>query len=224
MSIEKKKARVLRADKGTVGGTTYLIKLPGEKEGKLLCFRRMKNQIELRCTHQAGFGTDHVGTGACKYHGGANTKTLNTIVTGRHAFSTRTKLQSQIDNYLSMDRGKLLDLTEQLAATKAILDAVIEQFPDTDADNYGTWLFRFNSLVNTLSGLVERLSRIESRNTLTNAQVLYLRATMVDILMKYLPDPDTRERVAKELASRLGGDIEITMQPSEVYSLEAANV
>ena len=69
-----------------------------------------------------------------------------------------------------------------------------------------------------MSNLVEKISKIDNRNALTAAQVLYLRATVADLLMKYLPDPQLREKAAKELAVRLGGDVEVTMPRSE-YSL-----
>jgi hypothetical protein len=64
---------------------------------------------------------------------------------------------------------------------------------------------------------------VENRNTLTAAQVLYLRATVADIIMKYLPDPFERERAAKEIANRMGGDMTVQMQPSEIRMLEDSN-
>jgi hypothetical protein len=36
--------------------------------------------------------------------------------------------------------------------------------------------------------------------------------------MKYITDPDQRERAARELASRMGGDREVTINRNE-YSL-----
>lgn len=215
MAVDSKLAKVVEIKRGTIGGDTYFVRLPNNgKEPKALCFRKMKNQPTMRCTHEAGYRTSHLGTGACRFHGGAD-KTP-TISTGKNAVMTRLRLSEKIDDYLDKSRDELLDLTQQLAAARAIFDEFIEKFPSPDDEGYGLWFMRFNALISTLGTLVDKISRIDSRNTLTAAQVLYLRATMVDILMKYVPEPDTRERVVKEIAARMGGDMELTMRPSEI--------
>ena len=214
MTVSRNDAKVVGVDKDTPGGATYHIKLPGENKPRILCFRGLKNNPSMRCTQAAGYGTSHVGTGACKLHGGADKRP--TITTGRQAVQTKLRLKEKIDGYMGKSREELLDLSEQLAATKAIFDEFIVAFPNTEADEYGLWFGRFNALISTMGILVDKVSRIEARNTLTAAQVLYLRATMVDILMKYLPDPDVRERVVKEIASRMGGDLALEMQPTEI--------
>lgn len=213
MAVKRSDARVMRKEEGTIGGTTYYVRLKGEKV-RALCFRKMKNQPDMRCTHEAGYRTDHLGTGACRFHGGA--PKMPAITNGMTAHVTRMRLQNKIDDYLGKSRDELLDLTQHLAATRAIFDEFMGGFPNVDDESYGIWFNRFNVLITTLGTLVEKISRIDSRNTLTAAQVLYLRATMIDVLMKYVPDPDQRERVVKEIAYRMGGDLEVSMKPSEV--------
>lgn len=207
----------IRVESDTVGGDTYFVKLPGRWETeKALCFRQMKNDHALRCTHEAGYGTDHVGTGACKYHGG---NSVGRITTGQHATKARMRLDGKIQQYLGQDRAKVLDLTYELAATRAVFQEFLEEkFPGTEDEEYGIALFRFNQMIGTLGTLVEKISKIENRNTLTAAQVLYLRATVTDLLLKYIPDPDVREQAVRELAIRMGGDVEVEMSRSE-YSL-----
>lgn len=209
----------IRIQEGTVGGRTFYVRLPDEKEERPLCFRRISKNIEMRCTNPAGYKTSHNGTGACGYHGGAATENvaMSNITTGRNSFATRSRLNDQVQKYLSMDRTKLLDLTEQLAFGKAIFDEFVNFYPTPDDEKYGIWLMRFQNMLTSLGTLVEKMSRIDTRNTLTAAQVLYLRATVADILMKYLTDPYDRERAAKELAARLGGEVDNTvdMLPSE---------
>lgn len=218
MALLKSQCKKIEEEKGTIGGTTYHITLKGDSNPRALCFRRVKSDDKLfqRCSNIAGFKTDHVGTGACAFHGGASR--AHNITTGAGARVTKMRLQEKIDKYLQQDRDRLLDLTYQLAATRAIFDEFMTTFPNPEADNYGINLNRFQGIVGTLSTVVEKISKIENRNTLTTAQVLYLRATVADILMKYLPDPELRERAAKELAARMGGDIEVEMEPRE-YSL-----
>ena len=214
MAIEKRKARIIDVGEGTVGGDTYTIKIPGEIEQDL-CFRRIHNKKGMRCTNVAGYKTNHVGTGACSFHGGNTTKNPN-ITTGRHAKSTRKRLDAQIQQYLDKDRSDLLDMTYHLAATKAIFDEFLADFPEPKDDTYGLWFGRFQGIVGTLGTLVEKITKVDARNSLTAAQVLYIRACMVDIFMKYIPEADMRERAIRELASRMGGDVEVTMRPSEI--------
>jgi hypothetical protein len=169
----------------------------------------------MRCTNVAGYKTNHVGTGACSFHGGNTTKNPN-FTTGRHAKSTKARLDAQIQQYLDKDRSELLDMTYHLAATRAIFDEFLVGFPTADAQDYGLWFGRFQGIVGTLGTLVEKITKVDARNSLTAAQVLYIRACIVDILLKYIPDPGMRERAIRELASRMGGDVEVTMRPSEI--------
>jgi hypothetical protein len=76
------------------------------------------------------------------------------ISTGIYARQTRTRLQDKIEDYLNKSRDELLDLTEHLAATRAIFDEFIIAFPETDSESYGLWFNRFNSLIATIGTLV----------------------------------------------------------------------
>jgi hypothetical protein len=221
VAVEKSKARIVDVDEGTVGGDTYIIKIPGQHE-QALCFRRIHKKKGMRCTNVAGYKTNHVGTGACSFHGGRTTENPN-IVTGRYAKSTKARLDGQIQEYLERDRDDLLDLTYHLAATRVIFDEFLEEFPKADADDYGLWLGRFQGVVGTLGTLVEKITKVDARNSLTAAQVLYIRACIVDILLKYIPEADMRERAIRELANRMGGDVEVTMKPSEIPGVKMLN-
>lgn len=221
MAIEKNGARIINVEEGTVGGDTYIIKLPGERQ-QALCFRRIHKQKGMRCTNVSGYKTDHVGSGACAYHGGNNTKNPR-ITTGRYAASTKKKLAEQIDDYIELDRDELLDMTQQLAATRAIFDDFLGTYPEPDSDNYGLWFGRFQGIVGTLGTLVDKITKIDARNSLTAAQVLYIRAVLVDIFLKYIDDPNTREKAIRELANRMGGDVEVTMRPSEIAGVRMLN-
>lgn len=214
MAIDRYKAKLTKEEADTPGGTTYHVILPGSTEAKTICFRPIHGDPDHRCEKPAGYDTWHLGTGACKFHGGATEHT--TFSHGRHARMTRLRLKDKISDYLNQSRDDLLDLTYELAASKAIFDEFLVGFPDPDEDGYGVALSRFSAIVTNLANLVDRISKQDSRNSLTAAQVLYLRVAMVDILMKYLPDPEVRERAVRELATRLGGDVEVNMLPSEI--------
>lgn len=217
MSVLKSKSRVVRSDLNTPGGITYYVTSQGEDTAKPLCYRQLRNKSDERCAQPPGFKTWHVGTGACYLHGGSSNEAAPNFVLGKKS-KVRARLQERIDDYLAKDRESLLDLTEELAVSKSVFDEMLEMLPDPTAEDYGIWFYRFNQALSMISNLVDKVAKIDNRNSLTAAQVMYLRATVADLLMKYISDPDQRERAARELASRMGGDREVTINRNE-YSL-----
>jgi hypothetical protein len=213
MPVSKKECKKIREVEGMQGGITYYITHKDYTEETALCFRLIRDpnkqdeEKTLRCANHAGMGTEHVGSGACKYHGGASTSVINTIKTGKGAVMTRKSLSDKIDTYLGEDSEKLFDLSKELAAMRAVFEEFMETFASpTDEAKYSGDLYRLVNLVGTVGTLVDKISRINSRNTLTSAQVLYIRATVADILVKYLRDPIQREMAVKELTSRVTGN------------------
>lgn len=49
---------------------TVVARVPVNAEGKPIC-GALKKADRVPCQHSAGYGTDHVGFGACKFHGGS---------------------------------------------------------------------------------------------------------------------------------------------------------
>jgi len=208
-------ATLTQIDKGTPGGDTYYVILPNKTDPTPLCFRKIKHRDGAkRCTNVAGLRTWHPGTGACFIHGGGSRENGPRLANGKQS-KMRGRLQVRVDNYLSMDRARLLDLSGELAISRSLFDDFVDVYKGPEDEQFGAWFYRFNQIVTTLGTLVEKISRIDTRNTLTAAQVLYLQATVADILMKYINDPDLRNRAARELASRMGGEHSVELQPSE---------
>jgi hypothetical protein len=215
MPINKSDVLKIREESGTIGGVTYWItrKDDPDQEEKALCFRVL-NGVDnrgkgLRCSRVAGMNTSHYGTGACKLHGGNNELAIKN---GRTAVLTRTVLQDKIEEFLDGDSADLTNLTIELATLRAIFSEFLENFPKyegdltkTEAVDYGIALSRAMKLTSSISTLLEKISKIEARNTLTAAQALYLQATVADILLKHISDPTNRDRAVRELTNRMSG-------------------
>ena len=199
MPITEAQCELIEYEEGTPGGTTFYITRGGREVP--LCFRSLPGRIGLKCANHAGKGTWHVGTGACRKHGG---NAGRPVTTGRNAHRARQRLKDQIDDYVEKDREELLSLDRQLAALKILFEEFVERFPEPGSDKFSIELTRMTQMIQACGALVEKISRIETRNAITVAQVLYLRATIADILLKYVPD-DERERAVGELLQRLGG-------------------
>ena len=215
MAITKADCTEIKIDDTTFGGDTYYIRTHTNDKLRPLCFRPSKGKNNakvadadgrlLRCSNKAGAGTDHVGTGSCSVHGGNNAGTLGTgIIDGRNATKSRSALANKIEEYQEIDKEQLFDITYELATVRAIFRELVKNISDYDDDTFGKDLFRITQLVGTIGTLVDKISSIEARNTLTISQVLYFRTVIADILLKYVTDPDMRQLAAQELVQRVG--------------------
>ena len=213
MSIPESEILHKTTEKGTLGGDTYWIEHPEwAGEERALCFRKISRTSmekgdlprDSRCAREAGWGTWHIGEGACKTHGGTDKRAR--AKNGQNSIASQNELKSRINAYIeSGDRDSMLDLTYELAALRVLFQELVEHFPDPTDKSYTIQVSRAVTMIQATGSLVDKISRIQSRNNITAAQVMYLRAVVADILAKYLTDPDYRERAVKELMARVEG-------------------
>lgn len=227
MSVNEHNSKLTRVEKNTPGGDTYYVHKDGEKAPRPMCYRRLRGRPDERCEKVAGHRTDHLYYGACRQHGGDSGKAQRLAgLSGR----VNTTLKHKITHYLHQDRDTMLDLTQELAKSRAVLDQLTDNFPelsyigdDENADKelgrYFAFVKLFNETVGTLSRLVDNISRIDNRNAITAAQVIYLKATVADLLLKYISDPREQESAVQELQARLGGDTQtVEVEAREIPS------
>jgi glutamate mutase epsilon subunit len=119
----------------------------------------------------------------------------------------RHRLKADIEKYMTQDKDKLMDLSVELATIRVLFQEFMGRFPEPEDKNYGVELNRAISMVQATGSLVEKISKIESRNTLTAAQVLYLRVVIADILTKWIPDVRHRELAIADLNHRVAGGV-----------------
>src|SRR5690606_14601494 len=82
------------------------------------------------CQQVAGWGTDQVGTGRCKLHGGASTG--RPIIHGRYSFKHAASLQGKVQEYLAdPEPGNLL---HELALMRALLQDFLDKMTDGAVD------------------------------------------------------------------------------------------
>lgn len=212
MGVRKSEVLHITLEKGTVGGVTYWVEHPDWKgQERALCYRKMKfagkgdHPLDSHCSRKAGWGTSHVGEGSCKYHGGNISGTGN-MTNGRAAKGTRSQLKDRIDDYIETgDRQGMLDLSFELGSLKVLFQELIEYFPEPDDKNYTLQVTRAVGMIQATGSLVDKISKIQSRNNITTAQVMYLRVVMADILARHISDPDDRERAISDLMARIRG-------------------
>lgn len=96
-----------------------------------------KRQGEGTCRRPAGWGTNHVGTGACKLHGGCG----GVLKHGRYSKVNRVRLGNLIAEY--EDDPDPLNVLPELAAARALFVDFIERY-DTWREALLAWHASFN--------------------------------------------------------------------------------
>ena len=150
------------------------------------------------CKQPSGWGTEHVGEGRCKLHGG---NAGRPIIHGRYSLKHREKLAESVQKFLEDPSPG--DLTAELALNRALLQDFLDRYPDgvrlpaKDIDIiYG--------MTDAIGRTVERISRILNQTALTQADLSYLQAVLSDLLLRYIDDPEKRIRFLGELREAFG--------------------
>ena len=152
-----------------------------------------------QCQQPAGWGTQHVGQGRCKLHGG---NAGAPIITGRYSIK-RTELARKAQTF--NNDAALGDLTGELALMRALLQDYLDRFEDgiplplEDIE-------RIFGMIEAIGRLVERIAKILAATALTQAEVQYLQARIADLLNIYVPDAASRTKFLSELAESIEGN------------------
>jgi hypothetical protein len=137
--------------------------------------------------------------GRCRMHSGTNPG--RPLIHGRYSLTHRAALHDKMQTFLADPRPG--DLTAELALMRALLQDYLERFPDGVALP-AMEIERILGMVDAVSRLVERIARIMNQTALTAAEVHLLQARIVDLLVKYVPDPAQRLAFLDELAATVG--------------------
>src|SRR5688572_14793523 len=119
------------------------------------------------CKLVAGFKTDHLGQGRCKFHGGASL-----IKHGRYSTITRPRIQALLEQFAA-DGSDPLDLIDELRLLRALTVDYIERY-DAFTDALVAWNKSYQSGSPTVkpvqvvdiseaTNFLERISRVVER-------------------------------------------------------------
>lgn len=89
-----------------------------------------------KCKQKAGWGTDHVGQGRCKLHGGATP-----IKHGRYSSVSRTRIRDLYERHA--EDAAPLDVLPELAAARALFQDFVERY-DEWRDAFLAWHASFS--------------------------------------------------------------------------------
>lgn len=138
--------------------------------------------------------------GRCRMHGGTNPGAP--IKHGRYSIKHRQSLQEKQAKFLEdPEPGNLID---ELALGRAFLQDFLERLTDGPI-NQETRNHAFD-MIESLGRLVERISRILNQTALTQSELQFLQARLVDLVIKYIDDPNKQTAFLGELRASVGSD------------------
>lgn len=153
-----------------------------------------RNRELIPCANRAGKGTDHVGSGRCKYHGGNNQNV--TAKQYKHGRFSKIKadhpmLREKMEQ-LSGDND-VFDLRNEILKIRAIAEIMADQ---------EEWLATAKMAVD-VSKIIERLHNIEvgRRYVISIENVGVIINAVQEAIFRHVPDEYTRHLIAQELSS-----------------------
>lgn len=147
------------------------------------------------CRHEAGWGTDHVGTGRCKLHGGSVPvgRASGQFKHGRYSRVHREELRDLIEEY-AHDPDPL-DLEQELAALRALFADYLSKPDVSHTDAAG--------IVEAISRVVKRIEDVRSQNALSRPELARIYSEMWLAVRQYAT-PEAVEKIGDAwLAIRL---------------------
>ena len=166
----------------------------------------LTNSMQAKCGAKTRSGEPcknaQMLNGRCRMHGGATKNAGRPSITGRYSLAHRKSLADKAQVFLNDQTPA--DLSGELALMRALLQEYLDRYGDgvsLPADE----IERIFGMVETISRLVERITKILASTALTAAEVQYLQARIADLLMKYVPDDRKRNQFILELQGSIGG-------------------
>jgi hypothetical protein len=186
------------------------VKALEEKLGYPICGAHGKRTFNP-CPNKAGKGTDHVGEGRCKFHGGSASNI--TAKNFKHGLYSKIKTQHpmlrQKMEELALSGPEVFDLREEILKIRGLVEIMLDQ-KDWD---------RAEKFAMDVSKIVERLHNIEvgRRLVISIDNVSLIVGALTAAVVKHVPDEYTRHLIAEEL-----GNVRLSMAlPSAARQEEA---
>lgn len=138
------------------------------------------------------------GRTVCRLHGGHAGRP---IIHGRYSVEHRRSLAEKVQKFLEDPSPG--DLTSELALMRALLQDFLGRYEDPLPMPVSAIDHAFG-MIDQVSKLVERISRILNATALTQVELHYLQVTLIDLLMRYIDDPNKRLAFVSELRKATG--------------------
>jgi isopentenyl diphosphate isomerase/L-lactate dehydrogenase-like FMN-dependent dehydrogenase len=160
-------------------------KSTGKFGGKAKC--GAKNRRGGLCGHPAGYQTDHLGVGRCKFHGGASP-----IKHGRYSKIPRERLKQWIEHVESDENP--LDLIPDIQLVRALIMQSLDGKKALD-------ITAASELVERLSRIVQRYHDMQEKRSISFEQWRWIQTQMGLVVAGCVKDADTLRAIESGWAS-----------------------
>lgn len=145
-----------------------------------------------------------MANGRCRLHGGAtpNGPENKNFKHGRYAAAFQGQLAEKYNK--SVEDEKPMDLQDELAVLRALNEHLIEMASArkrlrlTDLANIATQ-------TSAVISAAAKIARMRNDDALTMNEVRFVQTRMIQLMEKYVPDPDQRRALIDELRGLLPG-------------------
>lgn len=153
--------------------------------GKYCNARKKKSGGYGYCRQVAGYGTDHVGTGRCKFHGGSSSG--RPPIHGRYS-NVRKALNDKYQHFLTDPNP--VNLNDEIALLRALVHQHLDEHEDAAGDEGTIAINQLINLISELTKVSERQSRIIQRQAVTMKELISLsqglQLLIVDLAKEYV--------------------------------------
>lgn len=140
------------------------------KHDKPLCGRK-KRQGEGCCMRPAGWGTNHVGEGACKLHGGNNI-----VKHGRYSQVRSTRIRELIAKHMADPEP--LNVLPELATARSFLEDTIDRVKTGETPIDPGVVSGIMAHIETISRIVKRIEDIRSQDAISRPELIRVLTEM----------------------------------------------
>jgi len=149
-----------------------------------------------------------MSNGRCRMHGGTNPG--RPIIHGRYSVKHRESLHNKMQEFL--DDPAPANLMGELAVQRAFLQDFLGKLTDQPIDAKTT--NHVFDMTEAIGRLVERITRMLNQTAVTQMEIVFLQATITNLIVKYIDDPNKRLEFVAELRSAFGSDRQSSRAPA----------
>jgi hypothetical protein len=189
---------------------------PHERVSRL-CGARAKSRPGGTCRKPAGWGTDHVGEGRCRIHGGVS----GTLKHGRYSKVKHTALRELIERH--EQDPEPLNIHPELAAARALFESYIDRY-QAWADALLAWHESWKlgedkgkptqlpdiadayRILSEVTKIAERIEKVRSANAISRPELLRVLSEMSRTVDRRIDESTLPDDEKKVLRGKISGD------------------
>lgn len=164
------------------------------------------------CPLSAGFGTEHLGQGRCKFHGG---NAGRPPTHGKYSDPTKAPAGLKAKAEILLESGDPTKRIEQhLVHMESLYLNWLELHGDDEQNLTNEHREHALMILDRIGKLTDRIEKIRARSSLTRAEVNYFQARAADVIGRFLPDRALQKAFMKELREAAPGPNPMLDEPA----------